>query len=368
MADKAHDISTRKAQHLDICVEADSYRVESGSTRLDEVRFLHAAAPEVNVDAIDTSMDFLGQRVSLPFFISSMTGGSARGYEANKQLAMAAQQERIAVGMGSIRILFRKPEVFEHFYLRKLAPDVPIFANLGGVQIRDMQHSDIHTVLQRLEVSALAIHLNPGQELFQTGGDRDFRGVIDAIRRFCEHSPVPVIVKETGFGIDPATAAALIDSGVRYVNIAGAGGTNWITVESYREDPAMFAAAEEFRDWGMPTGLLLAAAREQQHLQGRILASGGLRSGLDIAKAVALGAEAAGFALPFIRAVHAEGTEGACKVIRQVRRVFLAAMALTGASSLQEFRRGPVWLSDRLTADTSRFSAGAAEWNTRLSE
>ncbi len=311
-------------------------------------------------------MEFLGLPVSLPFFISSMTGGSARGYLANKELAVAAQREGIAVGMGSIRILFRKPEVFEHFYLRKLAPDIPIFANLGGVQIRDMQAETIHEMLRRLEVSALAVHLNPGQELFQTGGDRDFRGVIDGIARFTEKCPVPVIVKETGFGIDPVSAAALLSGGVRYVNIAGAGGTNWITVESYRESPELFAAAEEFRSWGTPTALLLTAMFPPEGggnplFQGRILASGGLRSGLDIAKSVAMGAEAAGFALPFIRAVHQEGSEGVQKIIARVRTVFRNAMALTGSRSLDEFRRGPVWFGSQLTSDAAQYSSRVAE-------
>lgn len=348
------DIGSRKAQHLDICVDSSRYQVESGSSRFDEVHFFHTPLPELDVATIDTSLPMLGHRVSLPFFISSMTGGSAQGYQANKDLAAAAQACRIAVGMGSIRILFRKPEVFEHFYLRRIAPDIPIFANLGGVQIRDMDHKEISEVLKRLEVSALAVHLNPGQELFQSGGDRNFSGVLDGIARFATHSPVPIIVKETGFGIDPLQAQRLIDAGAAYVNLAGSGGTNWVTVESYRESEDMFAAAEEFRDWGMPTALLLSACRSQ-NLQQRILASGGLRSGMDIAKAVAMGAEAAGFALPFIRAVVEQGSEGAIAIIERVRKVFTSAMALTGSSTLDQFRRSPLWFDTRLQEDTEQF-------------
>lgn len=352
------NISTRKAQHLDICVDEGRYQVESGSSRFEGLHFRHCALPELDASALDPGTDFLGHRISLPFFISSMTGGSARGYQANKDLALAAQREKIAVGMGSIRILFRKPEVFPHFHLRSLAPDVPIFANLGGVQIRDMQAETVYEMLQRLEVSALAIHINPGQELFQTGGDRDFRGVLDGIARFTENCPVPVIVKETGFGISPQLTRRLLDAGASFVNIAGAGGTNWITVESYREDPEMFAAAEEFRDWGLPTALVLAALREQQpDMLGRTLASGGLRTGMDIAKAVALGSHAAGFALPFIRAVYSEGSEGAQKLIRRVRSVFTGAMALTGSHTLTDFRRGTLWLDSGFRADLQSFTA-----------
>ncbi len=343
------DISKRKARHLDICVDPKHYQVESGNTRLDEVHFIHTALPELNVDDIDPAMDFCGHRISMPFFISSMTGGAKNAYRANQELARAAQEEGVGVGMGSIRILFRHPEYMEQFSLRRLAPDVPIFANLGAVQIRDMKADSIHEMLKRLEVSALAIHVNPGQELFQSGGDRDFRGVFEGICRFTEKAPVPIIVKETGFGIHPELAHELLNSGVDYVNVAGSGGTNWISVESYREDAQTLAVAEEFREWGQPTALLLAALPTQLH--PRILASGGLRSGMDMAKTIAMGAAAAGTALPLIRAVHKNGREEVQKLIQGYRRTLISAMALTGSKTLDAFRKGKVWYNSSLSTD-----------------
>lgn len=329
-------IGERKARHLSICVEADRYRVESGSTGFEHLSFVHRALPEINAEEVDTGLDFLGKRISMPVLISSMTGGSDQGYQANKNLARAAQHAGVPVGMGSMRILFRKPEVFDHFYLKRYAPDVPVFANMGGVQIRDFAHHEIIELVRRLEVDALVIHLNPAQELFQPAGDRDFRGIIDGISRFCEASPVPVIVKETGFGIHPAEVERLFDAGVSYVNIAGAGGTNWVTVESYRVDGPLQAAAEEFSAWGTPTAFLLAALGRRN---GRIIASGGLRSGMDVAKAVTLGAELAGLALPFIRAVVTDGVDGVLEVAETLRKTLEGVMVLTGSQTLEDLRR-----------------------------
>lgn len=351
------DLGLRKAQHLDICIDEEQYKVESGDSRFSEVHFRHKPMPELIADQVDSSMSFFGQQVRLPFFISSMTGGSDHGYALNKKLAQAAQESGIAVGMGSIRILFRKPEVFDHFYLRKIAPDVPIFANLGGVQLRDMKGQEICEMLKRLEVSALAVHLNPGQELFQSDGDRDFRGVLDGIARFVEISPVPLIVKETGFGIDPESAARLWAAGVEYVNIAGSGGTNWVSVESYRENPALKNAADEFRNWGTPTALILQALRSATSVKQKVLSSGGLRSGLDVAKSIAMGAEAAGFALPFIRAVHRDGVDGALEIIRHVGTVLHSAMVLSGSQNLEAFRSNRVWISETLASDARAYLA-----------
>ena len=334
-----HELGARKAQHLEICLDEQEYAVETGATGLEGIGFLHQALPELNYEEIDTGIRFLGHAVRLPMFISSMTGGSEAGFRANKELARAAQTAGIPVGMGSIRILFRRPEVFDHFALKKLAPDVPVFANLGGVQTRELEHAEVFEMLRRLEVQGIAIHLNPGQELFQHDGDRDFRGVLTSLLRFVDRCPVPVIVKETGFGIDPRTVRRLVNAGVAYVDLAGGGGTNWVQVEAYRRGPRRRAAAEEFQDWGYPTGILLGAVESVPETGGRILASGGLRTGLDLAKSLALGAHAAGYALPFIRAVHTGGAEGALELVSRYEEVLRAAMLLTGSRSVADLRK-----------------------------
>ena len=261
---------------------------------------------------MDPSVRFLETRIPLPIFISCMTGGSGKGLEANHGLARAAQATGLPVGVGSFRVLFDHPELAPHFRLKSLAPDVPVLANIGAVQVRDRQAAEILEWVRRLEVQALVVHLNPGQELFQPEGDRDFRGLKAAIAKLIEKCPVPLIVKETGFGILPSTVRELLGCGAAYVDLAGAGGTNWITVESYRLPPEERASAAEFSDWGLPTAMLLAALGAEAGRQdaGRVLASGGVRGGLDAAKAVALGAPLAGLALPFIRAVRKRGRRG----------------------------------------------------------
>lgn len=344
------DLATRKTRHLEICIDEERFLVETGRARFDEVNLIHRSLPELNESEIDTTVEFLGHRVSMPLFVSSMTGGSAEGYLANKQLAQCAEILGIPVGMGSIRILFRKPEVREHFELKRHAPSVPVFANIGGVQLPTMNHEEIFEMLRRIEVDGVAVHLNPGQELFQVDGDRDFRGIIEAIRRFCDRSPVPVIVKETGFGIAPSEVAALKDAGARYVDLAGSGGTNWAQVESYRLDPEEGAAPREFGAWGMSTALILATIGRE--VSG-ILASGGIRSGMDVVRAVALGAEAAGTALPFIRAVSAGGVEAAVGYGRQVEKVVRTAMLLTGSRRVTDLRKAPLWLSRSLKEDAA---------------
>lgn len=400
----AEGMSSRKAAHLAICTDEDTYDIEGGDTRLGSVRLVHHALPEVSELELDTSVEFLGKRLRLPFFISSMTGGSEAGYKANKELARIAQAEGLAVGMGSIRILFRKPEVFEHFTLKQFAPDVPVIANLGGVQVRDMVHANIVEMLKRLEVDAIAVHLNPGQELFQPEGDRDFRGILDAIRRFCAVCPVPVIVKETGCGLHPLEVLNLIRAGVRYVNIAGSGGTNWISVESHRlgeDNAALREAASEFSDWGNPTGLVLASLRQLEDrgrvpqsiipppnlsptevqrriamerelkdktrrkierprsegiLGGRIIASGGIRTGMDVVKSLVLGARVVGTALPFIRTVQRTGVEGGRAYVQRVRAVLRSAMVMTNVSTIAELRKSAYLLKPDFAREVEDFS------------
>ncbi len=321
--------------------------MEGGSTGFAGLRFLHDALPELSEREVDPGSVFLGCRTALPLLISCMTGGSAAGFAANKDLARAAQEAKVPVGLGSSRVLFDHPELFEHFHVKPLAPDVPVLANLGFAQVRDRDHRTIFELVRRLEAQALVIHLNPGQELFQPEGDRDFRGLREALRRLLEDAPLPVIVKETGCGMRPSLVRWLLDSGAAYVDLAGSGGTNWITVEAHRlEEASERQAAEAFRDWGIPTGVLLGA------LQGapRLIASGGVRDGLDVARAVALGAEAAGMALPFIRAVTAGGVEAVAGQIRVVERVLRGVMLLTGARTVAELRRGRLWADPAFSA------------------
>jgi isopentenyl-diphosphate delta-isomerase type 2 len=354
--------SSRKETHLTICTDPSRFQVEgsapaaygNGGAGFDGVRFIHSALPELSAEHLDTSVSFLGAKVALPFFISCMTGGSEGGFTANKRLAAAAAALRIPVGIGSIRVLISDAELFPHFNIKPLARDVPLLANIGAVQVRDLGVPAVMSVVQRLEAQALVVHLNPGQELFQPEGDRDFRGVKDAIRTLCDRSPVPVIVKETGFGIRPRLAGELLEAGAAYVDVAGAGGTNWVTVESYRLPEREKLIAAEFSDWGIPTALLLAATGAAR---GRILASGGLRTGMDAAKALALGAELAGFALPVIRAVVQGGTDAVVDLFRAMERSLKTVMLLTGCTTISELRTGTaIWYEPGFAAAVDSFT------------
>lgn len=324
------DIVRRKARHIEVCLSQGERDVEVGSAGFESIRLPHRALPELHLDEIDLQTPFLGRIVRLPLFISCMTGGSSEGHRANKDLARAAQELGIPVGLGSHRVLFRHPEVFDHFHLRPLAPDVPILSNIGGAQLRDLPHAELIEMNKRLEVDAAVVHLNPAQELFQEGGDRDFRGIRDAIARFIEASPLPVIVKETGCGLSPQEAMELVGLGAAYVDIAGHGGTNWILVEAARGDEAEWQEAQEFRDWGWPTAHVLVHLRGEPALRGRLLASGGIRTSLDVAKALALGASLAGMALPFIRAVVSGGAEAVVGTVRQLEKNLRRVLLLTG--------------------------------------
>jgi len=323
---------------------------------------------------VDPGVEFLGHNLPYPIFISCMTGGSEKGFLANRELARAAQITGLPVGMGSIRILFEHPELAPHFRLKELAPDVPVLANIGGVQVREEEHARLFEWVKRLEVDALVVHLNPGQELFQPEGDRDFRGIKAAIGRLCEGSPVPVIVKETGFGIRPAAVRELFELGVAFVDLAGAGGTNWVTVEAYRLPESERGPAEEFRDWGLPTALLLAALNEPPPGRevppaaapggepggSRVLASGGVRTGMDVAASVALGARLAGLALPFIRDVAVGGAEAVVARVERQKAVVRAVMVLTGSRTLAELRSGKHWLDPDFRAEVDAFREAEA--------
>jgi isopentenyl-diphosphate Delta-isomerase len=329
----------RKEKHLSICTDPSRFQVEGAGAGFDAIKLLHVALPEMAEAEVDTSVQFLGRRVSLPFLISCMTGGSEGGFKANALMAEAAQALGIPVGVGSIRVLLSRPELFEHFHIKPIARDVPVLANIGAVQARDNPQRILDLAV-RLEAQALVVHLNPGQELFQPEGDRDFRGLKEGIARLCDRSPLPIIVKETGFGILPDLARELLDAGAAYVDLAGSGGTNWISVESYRLPEEEREAAREFSEWGIPTSVLLA---DLGRAGGRVIASGGIRSGMDAAKALAMGASLCGFALPVIRAVTESGVPAVTGLFRRLEKTLRAAMLLTGSRTISDLQRGVVW-------------------------
>jgi len=264
-----------------------------------------------------------------------MTGGAPGAGDLNRQLAGAAEQLGIAVGTGSIRLLAHHPEYLPDFCLKRWAPSVPLLANIGATAIRDLPPQAIQVWLDAMAADALVIHLNAGQELFQPAGDRDFRGLRAAIAGYIKQAQLPVIVKETGFGLAPDEADWLLEAGAAYVDLSGSGGANWALVESFRQGGDS-SLAKELRNWGYPTAELLAALGRRD---GRVLASGGLRSAQDCATALALGAQACGLATPLARAAEAGGQAAMVERLSSLAHGLKVIMLLTGSRNVADLRR-----------------------------
>ena len=293
---------TRKADHLRICLEED-VQFRSNTNGLDRYRFIHCCLPELDYSDLHTKTTFLGKQLGAPVLISSMTGGTETAKKINYRLAEVAQKYKLAMGVGSQRIAVENPDVAHTFAVRSLAPDILLFANLGAVQLNYTYGLDqCLRVVDILQADALILHLNPLQECIQPNGDTNFKGLLDKIAKICYKISVPVIVKEVGNGISGKMAQKLVDAGVSAIDVAGAGGTSWAKVESERaENPLQRQLGKTFADWGLPTADCIVAIRQFDR-EIPLIASGGLRNGMDVAKAIALGADLAGLAWPFLQA------------------------------------------------------------------
>ncbi len=298
----------RKSRHLDVCLREDvASRLDAG---WDGIRLHHEALPEIALADVDVSTAFLGFALRAPLLISSMTGGTARAAEINRRLARGAEAGGIAFALGSGRAMLEDPGLTATFDVRAVAPNVVLFANIGAVQLNyGVRIDDARRLVDTLGANGLYLHLNPLQEAVQPGGDTNFRALEPKIAALCAALDVPVIVKSVGSGIAPRTAMRLLNCGAAAIDVAGAGGTSWARVEGKRSgDPARERIAEAFGDWGYATPRATAALRAALP-ETPLVASGGIRHGVHVAKALALGADLAGIALPFLHA--AEDSDGA---------------------------------------------------------
>ncbi|MBE9156177.1 type 2 isopentenyl-diphosphate Delta-isomerase [Nodosilinea sp. LEGE 06152] len=337
----AHETQARKADHLRICLEGPVQCAQI-TTGLERYRFTHCCLPELDYQDIDISTTFLGHPLGAPLLISSMTGGTEAAHQINRRLAVVAQRFGLAMGVGSQRVGVENPELMETFAVRTLAPDMLLLANLGAVQLNYGYGLDqCRRVVEKLEANALILHLNPLQEAVQTGGDTNFKGLLSKIEQLCAALPVPVIAKEVGNGIAAPMVRQLIEAGVAAVDVAGAGGTSWARVESERAlDTHQRRLGQTFGEWGLPTADCIVQARQVAPTLP-LIASGGLRHGLDVAKAIALGADLAGLAMPFLQA--ASDSEEAVAALAEVLIAEIKTVLFcTGQANLAGLRESGV--------------------------
>ncbi len=331
----------RKIEHINIIREdAETDRRKS---YFDEIKLTHRALPEIALNEIDPSTEFLGKKLSFPLLISCMTGGAhEQVLTINRRLAEAAEAEQVAMGVGSQRVMFTSPEARASFALRELAPTTVLLGNLGAVQLNEgFGIEQARAAVEVLDADALVFHLNPLQEAVQPEGDTNFSGLAAKIGAIAEQlAPLPVIVKEVGSGFTLGDANLLYDQGVDIIDVAGSGGTSWSRIENHRD------ASEQnenlgllFQDWGIPTPRALV---ELAYLGSpfRVIASGGIRTGLDMAKSIILGASMAGLAKPFLDAALVS-TEEVRKVIRRLRREFVTTMFLLGVRDIPGLTQRP---------------------------
>jgi isopentenyl-diphosphate delta-isomerase len=339
------DIQKRKDEHLDLAAKGD-VAFHDTTTLFEDVRFIHDALPELAFDEIDTSLTILGKRLKAPISIAGMTGGTDRARDINRALAAIAEQRGYVFGLGSQRAMLKSPDARSSYQVRDVAPNVLLFGNLGAVQAAKMKTSEVEALLESVGADALCLHLNPAQELAQREGDRDFRGCLAGIQRMVNELGRPVIVKETGCGIGQPVARRLYESGVRHVDVSGAGGTSWVAVEAHRADPARREVAHTFWEWGIPTAASLAQVAPLGF--ETVFASGGIMTGLDVAKAIALGADAAALARPVLKALDAGGNAGAEAFLDRIEIELKTAMLLVGAKDLATLREVPRVVTGRL--------------------
>lgn len=328
---------SRKAEHLRINIERDvgGKGVDAG---FGAYRFAHCALPEIDLAQVETSSEFLGRRLAAPFLISCMTGGTPEAREINRRLARVAAEHCFAMGLGSGRALIESPKWKETFDVRSIAPEVPLLANLGAVQLnKGCGLDECRRLVELLRADALVLHLNPLQEALQPEGDTCFAGLLPRIAALCERLPYPVVVKEVGWGIGAADVRALFDAGVAAVDLAGAGGTSWSEVERHRiGEPWRARVAAAFAGWGIPTAACIVEARGAAPRE-TLIASGGIRDGLDAAKALALGADLVGVAGPFLRAAAAS-FEAAADLARELVETLRITMFCARARTPRELR------------------------------
>lgn len=330
-------INKRKTEHIRLCL-TDNVEGVNKSTGLEGISFIHNALPEINFADIDTGTRFLDKPLKAPFLVSSMTGGSELAAKINQNLAKAAEEKGWAVALGSTRALLESDTHQESFLIRKYAPSVPLIANIGAVQLNyGYGAEECQRIVELTGADSIVLHFNPLQEAVQDGGDLNFENLLPKIEKVCSAVNVPVGAKEVGFGIDGTIAKKLYDAGVSYIDVAGAGGTSWSQVEKLRSnDPLKKAAAEAFNNWGIPTKDCIVSVKSALE-DVPVVSSGGMKTGMDAAKALTIGADVIGFARKLLEAAT-ESDKAVIETMDQIELELKMTMFGVGASTLDELK------------------------------
>jgi len=327
----------RKKEHLELCLDSPSVTDPAG-TGFEHYHFVHNALPELDFDELDTGTTFLGKRLRAPLLISSMTGGFELARKVNRNLAAAAQQLGLGMGIGSQRVAIEEPSVADSFQVREVAPDILLLGNLGAVQLNyGYGIEQCRQAVAMIGADGLILHLNVLQEAVQPEGNRNFKGLTEKIAAVCRELQVPVIAKEVGSGISADVARRLASAGVKAIDVAGKGGTSWYAVEATRAVKAGKPVDAAFVQWGIPTEEALLQVR-QALPDMQLVASGGIRTGLDIAKAIALGADIAALGQPLL-ASALESSNDVVKFLSAIIHELKIAMLCAGAANLTALRR-----------------------------
>ncbi len=347
MSDNSNSISQRKIEHLELCL-TDDVAFKRKTTGFEKFEFIHDAITEVEISKIDFRTKFFGKEINFPFLISCMTGGAKETENINAQLAAAANELNIALGVGSQRQALENKQFNDSYkIIRKNAPGIPVLGNIGAAQIAKLKNFDgIKYITDLIEADGLFIHANPLQELLQRKGEPDFSGLLQSIEKLANILEVPIIVKEVGAGISKEAAEKLLNAGVKGIDVAGAGGTSWAGVEILRSNET---GNYEFWDWGLPTSYCIQTVSElKDKFDFLLIGSGGVNDGIQAAKALALGADIAATARIILHELNKTGAEGVQTLIKSWFEVIRKIMFLTGSASLDELRNNKLIRKDKL--------------------
>ncbi len=344
-------MENRKRDHIEISVRED---IEAGSTLFEDVQLLHMALPEIDLEGIDMGVRLFGKSLRYPIIIEAMTGGTKQAMGINAALSKVADDLQIGIGVGSQRAAIEKPSLEKTYrVVLENAPTTLRIANLGAVQLNyNYGLEEFQRAVDMIEADALALHLNPLQEAIQPEGETNFSTLLPKIRGISKNLSVPLIAKEVGCGISKRAAQALISAGIRHIDVGGYGGTSWNRIERYRVRDERFETSEIFDDWGIPTAVSLLSIRA---LPCQKIASGGIRTGVEAAKAIAMGADAVGIALPLLRAFLDRGEAGVRDYLHQFIDELKLAMFLSGSKDIASLKKAEYRILGKLAQWVSPF-------------